>query len=168
MKKAIRFSFSLLIIFTFASGLTYAQDISRLSKSKEISFKGESEKTEVIIKTSKDYNYLSISIEGRLYEGSATFEIIDPNGKVQGNFNIQTDDKVSKGEKTTVTTNVKGQLKKSFRNPIPGEWIIRTTPRNGSGMVQLHYEQVYHPQADVLEIDQIESSEISGIKRKEK
>lgn len=157
MKKAIKISSSVVVLTIVFLSQTFGQDISRLSKSQDLSFKGESQKTEITIKTSKEYNHLVISIEGRLQAGSASFEIIDPKGKVQANFNIKTEEKVSKGEKTTMTTLVKGQIHKSFRNPIIGDWIIRISPKDGTGYVGLEYDQIYHSKADLIEVSQIEN-----------
>ena len=127
MKNSIKAG--LLTIILAATGVlsASAQDVTQISKRKSLSFDKETEPLEMIIKIDSDYNLLRINLDLNLFVGSAKCEILDAKGKVQGKFNIETENSTSNGKQTTKTNAANGSLQKTFRNPISGDWKIKIT-----------------------------------------
>ena len=144
-----------------------AQDMTKISKSKDFNFNGATTPISIEIDLTSDFNYLSLSLAGHIYSGEINFEVLDPKGKSKGKFNIQTE-KTAVGISTTATSQASGNMIKSFRNPIPGKWMVKIEPIGAvQGNAQIQYEQVYNPKVDLIEIEEIDPvKKASGIKEK--
>lgn len=170
MKKAIRISVSLLVMimavssFSFGQvGFSFGQDVTKISKTKQLQFNKETEKVEITISTSKAFNKLSIQLNAQLLYGEAKFEIVDPKGKTRANFTIKTDDQNTNVKSTTITRQATGNLTKSFINPIIGDWKIRISPAKAIiGTASIMYDQAYYldikrrTTEQIMEIDPVD------------
>lgn len=168
MKKSIKATVAILGIFLASTLFGSAQDMTKISKRKSLTFDKETEPVQVLIPISKEYNYLSIELQLNLFIGSAKCEIFDSKGKVQGQFTIEAEDRVKQGVKTTKTNAATGTLEKSFRNPINGDWKIKITPNEAIiGNTEIIYTQSYNPRYDLMEIEEIDkANKIDVIKEK--
>ncbi len=158
MKQAIKITLCIVLFAGLAASTVLAQEYARLERQKTIAMDGESTKTEVTIEANDEYNFLSIAIKSSLNEGSALIELLNPDGKVMGNYTIKTDTKVKMGSKTKIYEEVNGEMRKSFRNPKHGDWIIRISPKQAKGRIVINSSQVFNARADVLPAAEIEKT----------
>jgi hypothetical protein len=129
-----------------STGTASEREQLKITRASMLRFDNESEKSEVKINMTADYNLLQLQIVGNFESGKVTLELIDPKGEKRGSFNLKTDDPiVVKGKNTTSKDMVSGNLNKEFQNPLPGEWIIRAIPVNATGSINISITQEYQP-----------------------
>lgn len=138
-----------------STGVASDREQLKINRASSLRFDNESEKSEVKINMTADYNFLQIQIASNFESGKMTLELIDPKGEKRGSFNLITDDPiVVKGKNTTSREMVSGNLNKEFRNPLAGEWIIRAIPVDATGSINISITQEYQssttPQATTV------------------
>ena len=135
----------------------FAQEYTRLERSKEIYFNVESEQTESIVSIDRENSILELRIRATLNEGTIYLEVQNPDGEKKGNFTVKSSEShnIKKGKNTEIKEKVSGELSKIFRNPPSGDWIIVIKPEKAIGMVQIQTTTIFHPKADLMEVDQI-------------
>jgi len=157
MKKALKFSVALAVILFTVSSICMAQDEVKIKRSKLLFFKGESQKAEVKVKSTKEYNYLVLKLHCQLTEGNVTINIFDPEGKKQGTFTIKTDEPPVIGENTQSQQKVSGQMSKVFGKPLTGDWILKATPSSAVGNLSIDITQGFEPKIDMINIQTLKS-----------
>jgi len=131
------------------------RDYTEMESSKTLQFENESKQAEVEIHVSDEFNLLLIEVHGSFEKGETLIELFDPNGIKKGYFIIKTETNISKGKNTTIMEMVNGKLEKHYRDPIKGNWMIRISPINAVGYININSTVIYHPRMNVLEMDQI-------------
>ena len=169
MKNSMKLFTSLGVLLIAYSGFVYGQEATtvtgyplkstgtaatsdreqlQIHRASSLRFENESEKSEVKVNMTGDYNLLLIQIASSFESGKVTLEMIDPKGEKRGSFNLKTDDPiVVKGKNTTSKEMVSGNLNKEFQNPLKGEWIIRAIPVDATGSINISITQEYRPAA---------------------
>jgi|GEM_PF-2884539 len=137
-------------------GMPLSRETVNVQKSRQFSFNEESTKAESKITVGNEYNYLSLNINADLLKGTFLVEILDPKGVKQGSFSLVTEESSVKGSNTTVTERVMGNIRKEFRNPMKGDWIVRITPEKATGGVSISISQRFVENIDMIELNSIE------------
>jgi hypothetical protein len=135
---------------------TSTQETLSIQRSKRFDFDDESTNAETKIKSTEEYNVLLIAVATALNQGSIVVDILDPKGVKQGTFTLVADEPSVVGGKTKYTGSVTGQIQKQFRYPMKGEWIIRATPTNAKGSVDIRIKQEFIPNLDYKELSAFE------------
>ena len=152
MKNSVKITTSILILFLSITSFGYGQEEVKINRRKNLYFKGESENAEVKINSTKDYNYLNINLNCSLSEGKVTIEIINPKGEKQGAFTIKTDEAPMAGKNTESDQSVNGSMSKVFGKPVLGEWIIKASPSEAAGSLNIMITQGFEPRIDLIDI----------------
>ena len=152
MKKAVKISTAILFfMFAFLS-IAFSQEEVKIDRARELSFEGESKKAEIKVNSTEEYNYLVIRINCQLSAGDMKVEILDPGGKIKGNFTVKSDETLTIGDKTTSESNVAGQMSKVFAHPVKGDWIVRAVPSSATGRLTLLTTQGFEPRIDLIDL----------------
>jgi hypothetical protein len=136
---------------------TERKEYTEMENSKTLHFENESTRAEVKIKLTDDFNFMLIQIHGSFEKGETLIELFDPKGDKKGFFTIKTETTITKGKNTTLMEIVHGKLEKHFREPLKGDWLIRISPKNAFGFINVSSTLIYNPQIQVLELDQIKN-----------
>ncbi len=148
-----------LVMFILGSGpLLYAQqnsnsnsnhnsnhnnnhNCSSYQTSKSINLDNSSKNESVIIAVTEEVMCLNIGISSNISSGALTMEIYNPNGDKQGNFSVESElnSSSSNGGKSSET--VCGQLNKTFKEPMKGDWVVKLKPKKVTGKIQIHSHQ---------------------------
>lgn len=155
MKKSVKISTIALALIFGVSFMSIAQEEVKVNRTKKLTFNGESEKTEIKVKSGSEYNFLRFSIAVELTGGQMTVEVIDPEGEKKGSFTVKSEDVIVKGKNTKEESEVTGQMSKSFSNPIKGDWIIRAKPGSATGQLHLNIFQAFEPRIDMIDAGSI-------------
>lgn len=98
----------------------------------------DSSSNEVIkVAVADDANHLMIGVNSTITSGSLTMEIFDPKGNKQGNFSVESMMRSSSNSKGKNKETVCGQLNKSFKDPMKGDWTVKLKPKKVSGKIQI-------------------------------
>ena len=152
MKKSMKISVIILTLFFGYSLVGFGQDEVRINKSKRLTFEGESQKAEIKVISSSEYNVLQLNIACQLSKGEIKVEIVDPLGNNRGNFTVKSEDQIVKGNNTIAESQVSGQMAKAFSKPILGDWIVRAIPSSAVGTMNLNIAQAFEPKVDLIGI----------------
>ena len=152
MKKSIKNTISLVAVLFAFSSFCFAQEELSLARSWSLSFDNESEKAEVKVKMTDEYNYMKFIVNSSFTKGKMLVELIDPNGKKQGNFTVKAYGEIKKGKNTNSKSRVAGNMQKAFKHPLIGTWIIRAIPSSATGELQINVQQQFLPKIDYVEI----------------
>ncbi len=120
----------------------------KLARNRVLDYTNESKKSELKVSMTEEYNYLRIRIISTIFKGGTKLEICNPKGEVVGSYTVKADDEVVLGEQTKTSESVQGELTKSFRFPIKGDWIIRAMPTAATGSVLIEIYQEFYPNLD--------------------
>lgn len=159
MKRAVKVLVSFLVIIISINSFSYGQESNKVTKTKKLIFKGESEKAELKIEIDSKTTFLKIEISCNLGAGDTKISIIDPDGKKRGEFTVKTGSDLTSGSKTIISENVNGSLSKWFRAPKKGKWILKFEPNKASGGASIKIEQslsVNDEAINGVEIDPVE------------
>ena len=163
MKKIIIITASFFVFLSAFAPQCFGQEYIKLERSKKFIFANESKVAETKIDVTEEYNFLQIQIQSVFQAGEALVEILDPKGEVRGKYSIITDSDIKKGANTSVSSMVNAEMERAYRDPAKGDWKVRITPKNAAGETFIRTLLIFHPKADVLEIDKIEKG--SGSKK---
>ena len=134
------------------TGKTSSQESLSIIRHRRFQFDDESTIAETKIKATDEFNTLLISIATGLDKGTIIVDILDPKGVKQGSYTLVADEPTVVGGKTKYSGSVNGQIQKQFRYPMKGEWIIRATPTNAKGSVNIMIEQKFVPNLEYYEM----------------
>jgi hypothetical protein len=127
------------------------QGAFKLARNRVLDYTNESKKSELKVSMTEEYNYLRIRILSTIFNGGTKLEICNPKGEVVGSYTVKADDEVVLGEQTKTSESVQGELTKSFRFPIKGDWIIRAMPTAATGNVLIEIYQEFYPNLDRID-----------------
>ena len=177
MKKSIKKTVTLIILLMTVSLFSFGQKDARyeyrerskqehakMERTRNLQFKNESEKAEVKVKVSDEFNFLKINVGCHLKQGDVRVEIFDPSGELKANLKILSESNLTKGKNTTIKESVNGEIEKAYRNPMKGDWIVRVTPENATGNVRINNILIYNPRSGLLELREIEKNTDSNIR----
>ena len=155
MKNLIKITTLITLMLLLLTNFSLGQETIKINRSRTLNLKEESQKSEVKIEITDEYNYLRIEINGHFNQGKTHLEIIDPEGNIKGQFTIKSETPAILGGKTTTTENVSASMLKSFRYPIKGDWKIKVTPTHANGNIKINIHE-WH----VLKLDYIGDREL--------
>ena len=121
---------------TVTGYLFQAQETSKTRVKRTIQFDGSSEEEKIVIEVRSNTKRFNLEISGAIGAGKFEVEVLDPEGKVKGQFSLSTQAKSSASE------TVNGYLEKGVSYPQSGEWIIRIIPKKAEGELQINHSFV--------------------------
>lgn len=144
-----------LIGFLFCSMILSAQGMGDFKT--EFEFMGSTEVKEIRVPVGSGLNQLFFHFSGKIERGSLKVQILDPNGKKEGTFRLEslTRDS-SKNNATDVNTedntfaysivgdsnsSASGSMNKHVSKPIPGQWKVEISVEKLRGKLQAKIEQ---------------------------
>lgn len=92
----------------------------------------ESTSREILIEAQKSTKMFQLKVECEIFDGELQIEIYDSENQKLGNFSIG---KQIESEK--VKESVGGRISKSIKDPIPGNWKVKISPKNASGNISI-------------------------------
>ncbi len=149
MKTSIKIIVTVILTFGFV-GITHAQkgknhqwkhNCSMVTTSKSITLESSSKNEAITIPVDNETGCLSIGVSSSISSGSLTLEIYNPDGDKEGNFSVSGDDNSSSSNEASMTTSVCGQLNKTFKEPMKGDWVVKLKPKKVTGKIQIHSNQ---------------------------
>lgn len=156
MKTLIKKTAAIIILLAIVITVSSGQEYIRLERSKTLQLSKKSEKTEVIIKVTGDYNYVRIKVQGQVHKGDILVELIDPAGEVRRDFTIKTGSAAAQGISLGAKGYVAGEMEKAYRDPENGNWLVRVTPEDAEGQLKVYSLLIYNPRTNLIELEQIE------------
>jgi len=156
MKKLIRNAALPVMMLMAVSVTSSGQEYIKLERSKTLHLDNNSEKTEMPIKVTVEYNYLRVKIQGQIHKGDILIELIDPDGEVQRDFKIEAGSAAAEGIDLGDKGYVASEIEKSYREPERGNWTVRIRAENATGQVRIYSLQIYNPRTNLIELEQIE------------
>lgn len=117
---------------------------------KHIQLNNDSEIKEIILQVKDSVNSLTIEVRSNLQGGELSVEILDPKGDIHGKFSIASQTgNISKNKNEyevksrylAKPDNATGNLTRTIRKPLNGDWRIRINPINAIGTVNIDYAQ---------------------------
>ncbi len=100
----------------------------------------KSQTKSVTIKVDKK-NTLFFSIRGYVNSGNTLIEILDPDGKKEGELSLEHTNKLDLGKDDKLSNSTSGSLNKTITNPEIGDWSIRISPKDSKGNVNISVAQ---------------------------
>lgn len=128
----------LFVVFIFYSGDTISQTTNSSNwngMDKTFTFYEEDFSQAIILKINNTYNQIKFKFKGELIKGTFVINIIDPNGKREGGFELQTLDLDTKNK--SLDNNAAGSMDKKIINPINGNWVIKIIAYKAIGHVDI-------------------------------
>ena len=102
----------------------------------------ESSKTkEINLEVNEDVVCLQIGLISTIESGALTIEIYDPNGDKQGNFSVESDLSSSSSSAGKNKDLVCGQLNKTIKDPMKGNWTVKLKPKKVTGEIMINSRQ---------------------------
>lgn len=111
---------------------------------KDIHLKNESNIIAVLIPVNEQNIQLQINITTMVLGGELTIEIFDPAGEKHGNYSVGSKNSIKVESKTynqTNTETVTGQISKSIKYPVNGNWKINIIPKTVTGEIYIKTKQ---------------------------
>jgi hypothetical protein len=148
MKKSIgSLSISLLFLFNFII-LVSCQNRTDFYINRKIILNWESEKQEIVLPISEQYDVLTFEVKFTNQGGNLTIEIYDPKGEKQNHCSIGSQSNSLKLnpnknliEKSLeiigISNRCSGKISKTIKNPMKGNWIVKVIPKNTKGVVNI-------------------------------
>lgn len=148
MKKSLN-KFSVVILISILSIYSaFGQDKTKYDIQKLIKLNNESDVQEIVLPVKDSLNSVTIVVYSDILAGDVTIEIYDPTGEKNGYFSIGcqsntiiTDNKKYLG-KTVYRTNpdkASGNLSRTIKKPIGGDWKVKIIPKNAIGTVNIDF-----------------------------
>jgi hypothetical protein len=148
MKKVILYLLLATGLIIVNTGTVSGQDVTVFRTESRITFDSESEEREVSVGVSDINTIMTLNIESFISSGHLTIEIYDPTGVKESNFNLgysvkskNEEIKVKKADNKTMASEespVRGNINKSIKNPIQGDWIIKMIAKNATGIIRIN------------------------------
>ena len=92
----------------------------------------DSEEKEFLLDIPDGAKHIQILVDGLVTSGKLVVEIYDPRNKKQGNFSLGT-------SKQSKSAQAQGNLSKSVKDPLPGQWKIRIIPEKVTGQININF-----------------------------
>jgi len=137
MKKSIKL-FACLSLIMFLSFSATGQQCDGITLNRNIQLDGSSDTEEFKVEVSEDIESLQIAIISTIQSGYLTMEIYDPKGVKQGNFSVESQLNSNAKKKELVC----GQMQKTIKDPIKGNWVIKLIPEKVKGDISICTTQV--------------------------
>ncbi len=128
MNKQV-FSIICFLVISFSSLAQESESAFELRRT--ILLEQDSNPEEVILTMPENTKRFRLQIGSTISDGELTIEFYDPNGKKQGNFTVGTQ---MKSEKREI---VKGNIHKSWQEPLSGDWRVRIIPFETTGEINI-------------------------------
>ncbi len=135
-------------VLIICSNALFAQDQTVFHTESRLTFNSESEERYITVGVSDINTILTLNIESLINSGHLTIEIYDPAGAKQGNFilgyQLKTDNESIKAKKAEVENKipddnlVSGNINKTIKNPLQGDWKIKIIPKNVTGIIGIN------------------------------
>ena len=147
MKKSLTILSIIFLISFFSINSISGQDETKQNIQKLIKLNNESEVKEVLLAVQDSVKSIMILVSSNIQAGDVTIEIYDPVGEKHGYFSIgcqpvMANKIVNPTGKSTYTTNAdraSGNLSRTVKNPVKGDWKLKIIPKNASGTVNLTF-----------------------------
>ncbi len=143
MKKLLKNVLGILLFSIFIISTGHAQEITNFSLERDIFFRGDSENKEIKVDVS-DNNIINLAIKSVLTQGEIKVEIFDQKGKKQGNFSVECQIATLNRKERNMFQSIEkvtGNYSKMTRTSESGTWIIKITPKNAMGNVNIKYSE---------------------------
>ena len=131
MKKSIKTTI-IFSLFLLVSAGAFSQSCGNMT-TRQIELSDSSDNESIELDVSKDIKCLMIGVGSTIESGSLTMEIFDPKGDKQGNFSVESQISSSAKKKEKVC----GQLNKTFKDPMPGTWVVKLKPKKVTGTISI-------------------------------
>ena len=146
MKKIVKLvKACLLAMFIFVNPVISQNESSQLSIDRRIRLFGDSAQEEITVKIDKKTDRFSLSINSHIEAGKLTIEIYDSHNEKRGNFSVGSQigaDQSAKDKTKGKREDVRGQINKSVREPISGNWKIKIIPIKAKGIISIKTQQL--------------------------
>jgi len=144
MTKSIKLIATVSLIL-FMAPIAIAQHENHCSNSntsRSIELNDSSSNKVVKVEVKDNSKHLMIGVNSTITSGSLTMEIFDPKGNKQGNFSVESMMSSNSNSKGKNKETVCGQLNKSFKDPMKGDWTVKLKPKKVSGKIQINSHQM--------------------------
>jgi hypothetical protein len=145
MKSKIFVFLVVMISIQFSTISIYGQDSIRPILVKQLKLNGETSNQEVLMPLRVRFNYVSIKITALVQNGELTVELFDPKGDTYGSFSIaglistenKSENQFISGK--IFTSNASGNLLRTIRNPMIGQWKAKVSTKNAVGVINFQF-----------------------------
>jgi len=94
----------------------------------------------IILEVNKPLTHIDVKFTSLIDKGDMVIEILDPNGKREGGFELEAKDANDpKGKSTSVN----GIMGKRINNPLKGEWTIKIELAKAEGVVDVYADIIF-------------------------
>jgi hypothetical protein len=108
----------------------------------DITISPEKSKIEKIKIKVDQKNTLFFSIHSYINSGNILIEIFNPKGKIEGTLTLEHQKKPNLKEKNGTPTSTCGVLNKTFTDPEIGNWLVKISPYNADGRINIFAAQI--------------------------
>ncbi|MBN1821933.1 MAG: hypothetical protein JXR31_01900 [Prolixibacteraceae bacterium] len=153
MKKTAKLLSLLMLTNLILFNCVQAQSDFSLDYNRSIQIKAASEASkikEIKVECYGRNKYLHLVISSWVKTGTLKIEIIDPAGKTQESFKIESSVAGEEMDNTTpvesmIFDEASGKISKTFENPMKGIWIIKAIPKLVYGKIEVNSQQTDIP-----------------------
>ena len=93
-------------------------------------------------------NALFFNINGDINSGNVLIEILNPNGKKEGELSLEHRKVSTPKTETMLSGNTSGSLNKTINSPEIGDWLVKITPEKSNGNINISVAQYIKPTID--------------------
>ena len=111
---------------------TNVNDYTQSTTNSLLVLEHDSEEEEFLLDIPDGAKHIQILVDGLVNSGKLVVEIYDPRNKKQGNFSLGT-------TKQSKSAQAQGNLSKSVKDPLPGQWKIRIIPEKVTGQININF-----------------------------
>lgn len=139
MKKSIK-TIVTVSLFLLMAPVLWAQHCGN-STTRNIELEDSSDNEAIKLTVEDGTECFQVGVNSTIESGSLTMEIFDPKGDKQGNFSVESQLSSSSSSGGKKKEMVCGQLNKTFKEPMAGEWTIRLKPKRVTGKISIYSHQ---------------------------
>lgn len=133
------------LILALLISLTSLAQSTQFKMDRNLGFKETSKEQTVKVKISEKTSTLTLEILCSVKKGAVTVEIFNPAGTKQGEFSVEgVESEKDSSLFSILNDGVSGQIKKIINDPELGDWKIKFIPKNATGRVQFHSNQIMY------------------------
>ena len=141
MTKSIKLRAVIILVLLLGPIAMAQQDCTDFSITRTIQLDASSKTKEIKLEVNDDVKCLQIGLISTIESGALTIEIYDPNGDKQGNFSVESGLSSSSSSAGKNKDLVCGQLNKTIKDPMKGNWIVKLKPKKVTGEIMINSRQ---------------------------
>jgi len=141
MTKSIKLRAVIILLLLLGPIAMAQQDCTDFSITRTIHLNESSNTKEIKLEVNDDVKCLQIGLISTIESGALTIEIYDPNGDKQGNFSMESDLSSNSSSAGKNKDLVCGQLNKTIKDPMKGNWIVKLKPKKVTGEIMINSRQ---------------------------